>query len=50
VQPEQLTLQVHRYTTDLTDEHFLQFVTNACVHRAGADRRLSAPQPAAQDL
>jgi elongator complex protein 3 len=28
VQPEQLTLQVHRYTTDLTEELFLQFVTN----------------------
>ena len=28
VQPEQLTLQVERYATDLTDEYFLQFVTN----------------------
>ncbi len=28
VQPEHLTLQVHRYATDLTDEYFLQFVTN----------------------
>ena len=28
VQPEQLTLQVERYATDLTDEYFLHFVTN----------------------
>ena len=28
VQPEQLTLRVHRYATDLTDEYFLQFATN----------------------
>jgi elongator complex protein 3 len=28
VQPEHLTLQVYRYATDLTDEYFLQFVTN----------------------
>ena len=29
VLPEHLTLQVYRYATDLTDEYFLQFVTNA---------------------
>ena len=28
VAPEHLTLQVYRYATDLTDEYFLQFVTN----------------------
>ena len=28
VEPEQLSLQIHRYATDLTDEYFLQFVTN----------------------
>lgn len=28
VQPEHLSLQVYRYATDLTDEYFLQFVTN----------------------
>jgi elongator complex protein 3 len=28
VQPEQLTLQVYRYATNLTGEYFLQFVTN----------------------
>ena len=28
VQPEHLALQVHEYATDLTDEYFLQFVTN----------------------
>jgi elongator complex protein 3 len=35
VQPEQLALQVHRYPTDLTDEYFLQFVTNECYSEPG---------------
>ncbi len=28
VQPQQLALQLYRYTTDLTEEYFLHFVTN----------------------
>jgi elongator complex protein 3 len=47
VQPEQLALQVHRYTTDLTDEYFLQFVTNDAYTEPGliaAFLRLSLPR------
>ena len=42
VRPEQLTLQVDRYATDLTDEYFLQFVTNERYSRAGTDCRFFA--------
>jgi len=46
VTAEQLVLQVHTYDTDLTREHFLQFVTNAQDGEAGqiaAFLRLSLP-------
>jgi elongator complex protein 3 len=46
VQPEQLSLQCHRYATDLTDEYFLHFVTNERYAEAGliaAFLRLSLP-------
>jgi elongator complex protein 3 len=46
VQPEQLTLQTYRYSTDLTDEYFLHFVTNERYTEEGliaAFLRLSLP-------
>jgi elongator complex protein 3 len=46
VQPEQLTLQTYHYTTDLTDEYFLHFVTNENYVEEGliaAFLRLSLP-------
>jgi elongator complex protein 3 len=49
VQAEQLTLQVHRYATDLTDEYFLQFVTNEQYSEPGLIAgflRLSLPRQA----
>jgi elongator complex protein 3 len=49
VQAEQLTLQVHRYATDLTEEYFLQFVTNEQYSEPGLIAgflRLSLPRQA----
>ena len=42
VQPHQLTLQVHRYATDLTDEFFLHFVTNEQYAESGVEGGLIA--------
>jgi elongator complex protein 3 len=50
VRPEDLALQIHRYATDLTDEVFLQFVTNERSEEPGLIAgflRLSLPRHAA---